>query len=98
MRLGVHCIYTFMTNKPSIIWATATLCLGVVRPSGRTAYTCVLSPTALQSTSSFYRAMVCIRGTSLCPCLSQVGVLSKRMNESSWILACELPSTRPTLC
>jgi len=70
----------------------------VVRPSVRTAYTCVLSPTALQSTSSFYRAMVCIRGTSLCPCLSQVGVLSKRMNESSWFLACELPSTRPTLC
>ena len=33
---------------------------------------------------------------SICP--SQVGVLSKRMNESSWFLACELPSTRPTLC
>jgi len=31
-------------------------------------------------------------------CLSQVGVLSKRMDESSWFLACELPSTRPTLC
>ena len=29
---------------------------------------------------------------------SQVGVLSKRLNESSWFLACELPSTRPTLC
>ena len=28
----------------------------------------------------------------LCPCLSQLGVLSKRMNESSWFLACELPS------
>ena len=35
---------------------------------------------------------------ALCPCLSQVGVLSKWMNESSWFLACELPSTRPTLC
>jgi len=38
----------------------------------------------------------------LCPpvsvCLSQVGVLSKRLNESSWFLAGELRSTYPTLC
>jgi len=43
----------------------------------------------------------CIRGTSHGPVsvrLSQVGVLSKGMNESSWFLACELPSTHPTLC
>ena len=53
----------------------------------------------------FYRAMLYIRGTShepvsvrLSVCPSQVGVLSKRLNESSWVLACELPSTRPTLC
>ena len=59
----------------------------------------------LRWNSSFYRAMLCIRGTSHGPvsvrlsvCPSQVGVLSKRMNESSWFLACELPSTRPTLC
>ena len=31
-------------------------------------------------------------------CLSQVGVLSTRLNESSWLSARELPSTRPTLC
>ena len=31
-------------------------------------------------------------------CLSQVGVLSKWMNESRWFLAWELPSTNPTLC
>ena len=32
-------------------------------------------------------------------CLShQVGVLSKRLNESDWFLARELPSTYPTLC
>ena len=30
--------------------------------------------------------------------LSQVGVLSKRMNESSWFLACKLLSTSPPLC
>jgi len=55
-------------------------------------------------TMSFYRAMLCIRGTghghvSVCSsvCASQVGVLSKRLNESSWFLARELPSTRPTL-
>ena len=43
----------------------------------------------------FYHAMLCIRGTShgsVSVCLSQVGVLSKRLNESSWFLACELPS------
>jgi len=54
---------------------------------------------------NFYRAMLSIRGTShgpvsVCPsvCPSQVGVLLKRMNESSWFLAYELTSTRPTLC
>ena len=56
------------------------------------------------SLSTFYRAMLCIGalgGTSHGPvsvCLSRVGVLSKRINESSWFLACELPDTRPTLC
>ena len=49
--------------------------------------------------------MLCIRGTShgpvsvsVCVRLSQVGVLSKRMNESGWFLAWELHSTYPTLC
>ena len=52
-----------------------------------------------------YRALLSIRGTSHGPMsvclsirLSQVGVLSKRLNESSCFFACELPSTRPTLC
>ena len=31
-------------------------------------------------------------------CLSQVGVLLKRMNEPGWFLARELHSTYPTLC
>jgi len=31
-------------------------------------------------------------------CLLQLGVLSKRMDESCWFLAWELPSTHPTLC
>ena len=35
---------------------------------------------------------------SVSVCLSQVGVLLKRLNESGWFLACELPSTCPTLC
>ena len=34
---------------------------------------------------------------SVCIRLSQVGVLSKRLNKSSWFLARELPSTYPTL-
>ena len=38
---------------------------------------------------------VCV---SVCVCLSQVGVLSKRLNESDWFLALELPSAYPTLC
>ena len=57
------------------------------------------------SVLSFYGAMLCIRGASHGPVsvsarvrLPQVGVLSKRMKESSWFLAHELPSTRPTLC
>jgi len=32
-----------------------------------------------------------------CDRLSRVGVLSKRLNESSWVLVRELPSTHPTL-
>ena len=53
--------------------------------------------------TTFYRAMLCIRGTSHGPvsesvCLSQVGVLLKRLNESGWFLAWELHSTYPTLC
>jgi len=30
--------------------------------------------------------------------LSQAGIVSKRLNESSWVLARGLPSTCPTLC
>ena len=40
---------------------------------------------------------VCL-SVCVCFCLSQVGVLSKRMNESSWCLVWELPSTGPALC
>jgi len=36
--------------------------------------------------------------TSVCAFLLQVGVISKRMNESSWFLARELLSTYPALC
>ena len=46
----------------------------------------------------FYRAMLCIRGTSHGPVSvspSQVGVLLKRLNESSWFLACEAVSFLP---
>ena len=35
---------------------------------------------------------------SVCVSLSQVGVLSKRMDESGWFLASELPSIYSTLC
>jgi len=35
---------------------------------------------------------------SVCLCLSQLGVLSKRLNESVWFLATELLSTYHTFC
>ena len=46
---------------------------------------------------SFYQrdAMLAM---SVCVCLSQVGVLSKRLDGSSWCLVCRLLSTSPTLC
>ena len=47
---------------------------------------------------NFYHAMLCIHGTSHGPVSMSVCHKSKRLNESSWFLACELPSTRPTLC
>jgi len=37
-------------------------------------------------------------GPSLCLCLSQVGILSKRLNELGWFLAWKLVSTYPILC
>ena len=49
-------------------------------------------------TARCYASAVLAMGVSVCPCLSQVGVLSKPLIESSMLLACELPSTRPTLC
>ena len=49
-------------------------------------------------TARCYASAVLATGLCLSVCPSQVGVLSKRLNESSWFLACELPSTRPTLC
>ena len=50
----------------------------------------------------FTRATLCERARVLaivlCLCLSRVGVLSKRFNESGWVLARELLSTYHTLC
>ena len=49
----------------------------------------------------FYRAMLCMRGSSRGPvsvCPSQVGVLLKWLDGSSWFVAWRLLSTSPTLC
>ena len=56
------------------------------------------SVSSLVFTARCYASAVLAMGLYLSVCPSQVGVLSKRMNESSWFLARELPSTRPTLC
>jgi len=62
---------------------------------------------ALYYILSFYHLLLCVllparryasTGTSyghVSACLSQVGVLSKRLNELRWFLARELPSTCP---
>jgi len=49
-------------------------------------------------TARCYASAVLALGLCVSVCPSQVGVVLKWLNESSWILACELPSTRPTLC
>jgi len=49
-------------------------------------------------TARCYASAVLAMGLCLSVCPSQVGVLSKRLNESSWVLARELSFTRPTLC
>jgi len=49
----------------------------------------------------FYRAMLCMHGSSRGPvsvCPSQVGVLLKWLDGSSWFVAWRLLSTSPTLC
>jgi len=49
----------------------------------------------------FYRAMLCMHGSSRGPvsvCPSQVGVLLKWLDGSSWFLAWRLLSTSPRLC
>jgi len=54
--------------------------------------------------SSFYypRDVMLARVLAVClsvsVCLSQVGVLSKRLSKSSWFLAWEFPSNHPSLC
>jgi len=58
------------------------------------AYTSILS---FEVSLLFSRATLCYSaGTSghvsVCVCLSQVGVLSKQLNESGWFWAWELPS------
>jgi len=51
---------------------------------------------------SFYRAMLCIRGTSYGPVSVRLSLTSRSSTETAerieLVLACELPSTRPTLC
>jgi len=49
----------------------------------------------------FYRAMLCMHGSSRGPvsvCPSQVGVLLKWLDGSSWFVAWRLLSTSPRLC
>jgi len=43
-------------------------------------------------------AMAPCLSVCLSVCLSQVGVVSKRLDESGWVLAWELPYNYPRLC
>jgi len=60
--------------------------------------TCCASLKALLPARRYASADTSYGPVSVCLCLSQVGVLSKRMNKSGWFLAGELPSTYSTLC
>ena len=53
--------------------------------------------TARRHPSAVYSVVVC---PSVCPfvCPPQAGIVSKRLDESSWFLAGRFPSTYPTLC
>jgi len=59
-----------------------------------TRFTVSFLPSRRYSSAGTSHGPVSVR---LSVCLSQVGVLSKRLDESSWFLAWELPSTHPTL-
>jgi len=58
---------------------------------------CTFLPRDAMLASAVYASVL---RPSVCPpvCLSQVCVLSKRTNESSWLFAWELSSSYPTLC
>jgi len=101
-----HSCYLFTVLKSSSVFAVVN-CNGFTAPCyasaqgrSRTSFILLRLPNALQLVLDW----PCIRGTSHGPVSvrrvrpSQVGVLLKRMNDSSWVLAFELPSTRPTLC
>jgi len=53
--------------------------------------------TTLRYASAVYAVVMCL-SVCLSVCLSQVGVLSKRLDESSWFLTGRLLFTYPTLC
>ena len=81
----------------------ATAAVADALPSTRRA--CRICRPMLQTRTSFvtffYRAKLCQRGiccrrVSVRP--SQTGIVSKRLDESSWFSARRLPSTYPTLC
>jgi len=95
-------------QSPCLSWEKQVLCSFSLRPR-QTATTavkfsqracCQISTSCLTTifTARCYASAVLAMDLCLSVCPSQVGVLSKRVNESSWFLACELPSTHPTLC
>ena len=92
----------FLSLRWPVGRAAAALCFQRVRPSVRV---CVFAgwgifrPGLPTDSLVFFPARryanAGISSGPLSVCLSQVGVLWKRMNESSWVLAWELSSTSP---
>ena len=95
-RQAVYCGTGQGTMMPcvSVIWTgpaeTATYLVTRLLPSS--------SVSCWRFLPSRRYASACTSYGPVSVCLTQVGVLSKRLNESSWVLAWELFSTCDTLC
>ena len=98
-------INTQVNSWQFIYFASAAVALDCVMSIIRFVDSCIrFRLSRFNPPASFYRAMPCIRGTShgpvsVCVRPSVTSRCSIETNERiELVLACELPSTRPTLC
>ena len=90
----------YQKNVKNVFYIYALHCDELAHRAGPSA-TLTLFLTARRYASAMYAVVMC---PSVCPSVrpsvrpSQAGILSKRLDESSWYFARRLPSTDPTLC